>query len=214
MRDLGRDYKLYDYAVEYLKRTLPESTHHFIMQLSYRDIETSIENNYDGGWSRFVSIYGREAERVTPDEELDPQIALRRRLRNLLGRNFLISACHEIIRVDADDERIRLVIRVIHEEERATRIIEKSSSIRLIVFDRATSLMIPSEGIQLDDLEWAGETYVNSHIPITDPARYTAKFWQWYECYRPGTETYPLDGYAARDTLHDEYAEFERVIKS
>lgn len=200
--------------IDYLKRDLPVELHAMVDGMNISQLMTGVDNRYEGGFARYASVLN--AHDPVADDQLDPQIMFRRQLRTLLGRQFVIAACHQIIRVDLRGDRIHLVIRVIDTVERATRVIERGAVVRLVVFDATTSRMLPDEGFELTDPDWNGDTTVNSYIRIMDPERYTSKFWQWYECYRPGTERTPLDGYKGPtrvDTLFDEYDEFKRTME-
>lgn len=186
-----------------------------INRMSHADMSVAIERGYDGGMERFIEVYG-DTRTPVDDAHLDGQIALRRRLRDTLGRPYAVAACHVLIRVDTTDDRIKVVLRVIDEDQRATRLIQRSAVIRLLIFDRATTRLLPDECLEFKDYDWSSpEVYVNSHLRLMDPDRYTDKFWQYHECYRPGTERTPMDGCygpTRKDSRHDEYREFISTI--
>lgn len=199
----------------WLKREFGAELSDIVMTLRTDQLEAAIERRYEGGLSRFIDIH-TERVRVL-DSQLDPQIALRRRLIEMLGRPFAIAACHQIIRVDRSNGQVRLVMRVIDEDERGTRLIQHGAIIRLVVFSAMTGRMLPDEGLEIVDLDWHGDTYVNSYLQVMDPDRYSDKFWQYHECYRPGSDDgrAPMDGCygpTRKDSRHDDYRAFRSTM--
>lgn len=142
-----------------------------------------IEQHYEGGMAHFRSVYGAVTPAVS-ECDLDPQLALRRRFRAVLGRPFAIAACHELLRVDVTDERIFLVMRVITEVERGTEFVRRleqtKATVRVVSFDRVTTKMIPSETVNFRDRDFNESAYLNSHLKSTRDAM-PAHFYDTWE---------------------------------
>lgn len=200
----------------WLNRKMP-GIESIIDRMSHADLMVAIDKSYDGGYAHFIEVHGDITPTPVDDTHLDAQIALRRRFLALLGRPFAIAACHELIRVERDETRVKLLLRVIDEEERGTRLIQRGATIRLLMFDTSSTRLLPDETMEIKDPDWSGDVIVNSHVRVMDRDRFADKFWQWHECYRPGNEKAPLDGCygpTRKDSRHDEYRTFRQTMEA
>jgi len=166
----------------WLNRIMPDIAS-IIDAMRTDQLAAMIETHYEGGMARFSDVYGH-ADATVADDDLDPQLALRRSLRVSLGRPFAIAACHEMIRVDVTATRVYVVMRVITEVERGTdfvrRLEQRRATVRLLSFDRTTSRLLPSERIEWRDQEFNADEYVNSHLKSTRNAM-PANFYETWE---------------------------------
>lgn len=174
---------------------------------STAQLEAMIDNSYAGGldaWS--VDYTGRPARTLE-----ETQIRLRARYTALTGGR--LTPHQTVISIQTDDAgRVLVGIETLSVREGVTRETVTGRTLSLFVYDGSNLL----QRIDARDPEFSGETTVGQYTPVNTPERFSERMSQWLTCYRPGSDSNPLDGCygpTRKDALLAERAKFRELQK-